>query len=205
MATPAVSRAWPLVPLGQVLAHRSEFVTIDDTTCYKRCRVQLHARGVVLRDVVEGAAIKTKSQQVCRAGEFLVAEIDAKHGGFGIVPADLDGAIVSSHYFLFAVDARRLDGRFLGCVVRTEAFRSQVSAQGSTNYAAIRPADVMGYRIPLPPLVEQRRIVELQGRIDELRRLQAEVAAEVEALSAGLLERLFGHDWREPVGGSGCP
>jgi type I restriction enzyme S subunit len=193
------------VPLGQVLAQRSEFITIDDTRRYKRCRVQLHAQGVVLRDVVEGSAIRTKSQQVCRAGEFLVAEIDAKHGGFGIVPDDLDGAIVSSHYFLFVVDGRQLNGRFLGCVVRTSAFRGQVLAQGSTNYAAIRPADVLRYRIPLPPLEEQRRVVALQGRIDELRRLQAEVAAEIEALSAGVLERLFGPDSREPGGRPGCP
>jgi type I restriction enzyme S subunit len=77
--------AWPVVPLGRVLEHRSEFITIDDTKTYKRCRVQLHAQGVVLRDKLEGAAIKTKSQQVCRPGEFLVAEIDAKLGGFGIV------------------------------------------------------------------------------------------------------------------------
>ncbi len=200
-----MSQAWPLAPLGQVLAHRSEFIIIDDTRRYQRCRVRLHGQGVVLRDVAPGAAIKTKSQQVCRAGEFLVAEIDAKHGGFGIVPADLDGAIVSSHYFLFVVDAAQIDARFLGCVVRTGAFRGQVSPQGSTNYAAVRPADVLRYRIPLPPLEEQRRVVDLQGRLDELRKLQAEVAAEVEALSGGLLERLFGSNSRDPGGRLGCP
>jgi hypothetical protein len=196
--------AWPLVPLGQVLAQRSEFVIIDDTRRYQRCRVQLRAQGVVLRDVVEGMAIKTKSQQVCRAGEFLVAEIDAKHGGFGIVPDDLAGAIVSSHYFLFVVDEKQLDGSFLGCIVRTQPFQNQVSAQGSTNYAAIRPADVLGYRIPLPPLEEQRRIVDLQERIDQLRKLHAEVTAEIEVLSAGVMERLFGPDSREPGGHTAC-
>lgn len=46
----------------------------------------LHAKGIVLRDELPGALIKIKSQQVCRSGEFLVAEIDAKVGGFGIVP-----------------------------------------------------------------------------------------------------------------------
>jgi type I restriction enzyme S subunit len=93
-----------MVSLGRVLKHRSEFVTIDDTQTYKRCRVQLHAQGIVLRDKLEGAAIKTKSQQICRTGELLVAEIDAKLGGFGIVPPALEGAIVSSHYFLFEID-----------------------------------------------------------------------------------------------------
>jgi type I restriction enzyme S subunit len=54
-----VSQNWPIVPLGRVVRHRKEFVTIDDAAKYKRCRVQLHARGVVLRNIAAGAEIKT--------------------------------------------------------------------------------------------------------------------------------------------------
>src|SRR3990170_3299227 len=100
-----------MVPLGQCIRYRKEFVQIDDLENYKRCRVQLHGKGIVLRDMVAGSEIKTKEQQVCRAGEFLVAEIDAKVGGFGIVPESVDGAIVSSHYFLFTIDEAILDRR----------------------------------------------------------------------------------------------
>jgi type I restriction enzyme S subunit len=121
------------VRLGEVLRHRKVFITIDDLETYKRPRVQLHAQGIVLRDEVPGALIKTKKQQVCREGDFLVAEIDAKVGGFGIVPHELDGAIVSGHYFLFMIDEARLDRRFLGWYLKTPAFRDQVEAQGSTN------------------------------------------------------------------------
>ncbi len=102
-------KAWPVVPLADVLQHRKEFITIDDTSHYRRCRVQLHAKGVLLRDRVSGADIKTKKQQVCRSGEFLVAEIDAKMGGFVRVPTELDGAVVSRHYFLFEVDESCLE------------------------------------------------------------------------------------------------
>ena len=69
--------AWPTVRLGEVVKHLKELITIDDLVTYKRPRVQLHAQGIVLRDEVQGSLIKTKTQQVCRAGEFLVAEIDA--------------------------------------------------------------------------------------------------------------------------------
>jgi len=178
--------AWPKVRLGEVLHHRKEFITIDDVQTYKRPRVQLHAQGIVLRDEVPGALIKTKKQQVCRANEFLVAEIDAKVGGFGIVPPDLNGAIVSSHYFLFIPNENRLDYRFLHWFSKTPAFRGQVEAQGSTNYAAIRPADVLGYEVPLPPLVEQRRIVarieDLAAKIAEAKGLRQQTVGETEAL-----------------------
>ena len=167
---------WPTVQLGKLAKQRRDFIFIDDMTEYKRCRVQLHAQGIVLRDTVSGAEIKTKKQQTCKAGDFLVAEIDAKVGGFGIVPDDLDGAIVSSHYFLFEVDEGKLNRRFLDYFIRTPAFSDQVTAQGSTNYAAIRPTDVLGYHVPLPPLPEQRRIVarieELAAKINEARGLR---------------------------------
>ena len=169
---------WPVVALGEVLRHRKEFVTIAPDETYSRCRVQTSARGIVLRDRVPGDAIKTKKQQVCRAGEFLVAEIDAKLGGYGIVPDALDGAIVSSHYFLFEVDERYLLRRFLHWYCQTSNFLEQVNARGSTNYAAIRPGNVLTYTIPLPPLDEQRRIV---AKLDKVAALVAERSKVIEA------------------------
>jgi type I restriction enzyme, S subunit len=181
-----MSNSWPMVALGEVIRQRKEFIQIDDLAEYKRCRVQLHGQGIVLRDIAMGSEVKTKSQQVCRAGEFLVAEIDAKVGGFGIVPEALEGAIVSSHYFLFVIDEKRLDRQFLDSYIRTPTFFQQVQAQGSTNYAAIRPTDVLGYTLPLPPPDEQRRIVRrieaLTARIAEARGLRREAAEEEEAL-----------------------
>ena len=52
----------------------------------------------------------------------------------------------------------------------------QVRAQGTTNYAAIRPGDVLRYKVSLPSLEEQRRIVarieELTAKIEEARGLR---------------------------------
>lgn len=184
---------WPRVKLGEVLRHRKEFITIDDLATYKRPRVQLHVKGIVLRDEIDGSLIKTKTQQVCRAGEFLVAEIDAKVGGFGIVPDAIDGAIVSSHYFLFVVNESKLDRRFLDYFIRTPAFRDQVEAQGSTNYAAIRPADVLDYEIPLPPLPEQRwivaRIEELAAKVEDAYVLKVKAKHEIDGSWKVLSER----------------
>jgi type I restriction enzyme S subunit len=192
-----MSKSWPPVKLGELLRQRREFIVISDLIAYKRPRVQLHAQGIVLRDEVTGALIKTKEQQVCRAGEFLVAEIDAKVGGYGIVPESLDGSIVSSHYFLFVIDDAKLDRNFLDYFIRTERFREQIEAQGSTNYAAIRPSHVLGYDIPLPPLAEQRRIVarieELAAKVGEARTLRRLAAEEAQALLLNQAGQVF-HD-----------
>ena len=49
--------------------------------------------------------------------------------------------------------------------------------------------------LPMPPLPEQRRIVayldDLQAKVDALKALQAETAAELDALLPAILDRAF--------------
>jgi restriction endonuclease S subunit len=157
--TETAKHKFPLVKLQKVISQRKHFFTIDDETDYKRCKVQLYAKGVVLRDVVKGEYIKTKKQQACKTDDFLVAEIDAKVGGYGIVPSELENAVVSNHYYLYEIDKAQLLPEFLGLYAKTTEFAKQVKASGSTNYAAIRPAQVLAYEIPLPPLATQIALI----------------------------------------------
>lgn len=69
-----------------------------------------------------------------------------------------------------------------------------MAAQGSTNYAAIRPQEVLTYQIPLPPLDEQRRIVarieELAAKVEEARGLRRQSAEEAKVLWASSAQKL---------------
>jgi len=155
--------------LGAVIKHRKGFILIDDEIEYKLCRVQVNRKGVVLREMVRGEKIKTKKQQVCKSGDFIVAEMDAKVGGYGFVPKELDGAIVSSHYFLFEIDKEQINADFLNILSKHGFFQEQIKAVGSTNYAAIRPRDVLNWDIELPRLKRQEEIVAYLHRIEELK------------------------------------
>lgn len=185
---------WAIKPLGELVTYRKDFITLQPDKLYCRCRVQTFARGIILRDRVTGNEIKTRKQQVCQTGQFLVAEIDAKQGGYGIVPPELNGAIVSSHYFLFTVNQQQLLQKFLGWYLRTADFLQKVKARGSTNYAAIRPNDVLSYTIPLPPLDEQHRIVSkleaLSTKVDEANSLQQEIQTDAQAMLHSVFHRL---------------
>jgi type I restriction enzyme S subunit len=147
-------------PLSNFIEHQNEYITINDSQEYTRVTTKLHRKGVVLRDVVKGLEIKTKKQQVCKANQLLVAEIDAKVGGYGIVPKELEGSIVSSHYFLFNINPEGLLPDYLAYVLKTDSFFSQIKAQGSTNYAAVRPRDILKIEIPYCNVDLQRHVVE---------------------------------------------
>jgi type I restriction enzyme S subunit len=65
----------------------------------------------------------------------------------------------------------------------------------ATTVPGIGRSDVEELRLPFPPIVEQRRIVAeldaLQAEVDALKRLQAETAAELDALLPAILDKAF--------------
>ena len=192
-----VVNRFELTPMKAFLKHRKEFFVIDDAEQYKRVTVRLHAGGIVLRDEVYGSQLRTKKQQATKAGDLLVAEIDAKVGGVGIVPPELAGAIVSSHYFLYEIDETICHPKYLEYYIRSGAVEKQFQefVRGSTNYASIRAYHTLELQIPLLSLDEQRRIVarieELAALIEEAQGLRAKAREEAEALSPSVLQGVF--------------
>jgi type I restriction enzyme, S subunit len=146
---------------------------------------------MVRRDSVLGGSMRIKRQFAVRKDDLVVAEIDAKVGGMAVVPADLDGAVVSSHYFAFELDTALVLPGWVSLLCESNHFTRQVRAVGSTNYAAVRPAQVLAYTLPLPPLAEQRRIVDLISAVDAAaaRSLSEDEAAQ--GLAAALRSELI--------------
>ena len=169
---------YPLVKMGQFLKLRKEFFSINDSEEHQLATVQIHSRGIRERSRMLGVEIKTKKQQRIKAGDLLVAEIDAKVGGYGVVPPDLDGAIVSGHYFLYEIDQNQITSEYLDFYLKTGYPEQDLQqfVKGSVNYAAIRSQHFSELKIPLPSLEIQSSIVEklffIQRRIEEINILQ---------------------------------
>jgi len=159
--------------LERFLSQRREFVLLDDAISYRRLCVQLHGKGIVPRDTVYGVDVKTKKQQITRTNDLVVAEIDAKVGGFGICPPELSGGIVNTHYFTFEINKEICRPMWLDLCIRAGVLERQVAARGSANYAAIRPQDVLELEIPLSEPDEQDRILtkmrDLAAVMEEVR------------------------------------
>ena len=189
---------YPRVTLGKLLHHHKEWITIADNELYKRVTIRPHGGGIVLRDTVYGRQIRTKRQQVARAGQVLVAEIDAKSGAFGVVPPELDGAIVSSHYFLYDVVSSDVLTEYLDLALRHKSLEEEIQSyvRGSTNYASIRPGDFLALNIPLPQMEKQREIVtrlqEARTAADEAKRRFEGIRREAELDIFGTADRESG-------------
>lgn len=200
-----VSSRYPLVSMSNFLSLRKGFFQIEDSEEYRLVTVQLHARGIRERSRLLGSKIKTKRQQKVKANDLLVAEIDAKVGGYGIVPPDLDGSIVSSHYYLYEIDNCQVDSTYLEYYLKSGIPEQDVGqfVKGSVNYAAIRPYHYPQLTIPLPPLDEQKRIVkrirDIEQKLEEIIHLQEETEQAMFGILLGAYRRIAASAPTQPM------
>jgi type I restriction enzyme S subunit len=185
---------WPMLPLGQVLTRFDEYVTVLEPRPYRRISVRLAGRGAVADAPSDGSAVKMQKHQLARAGQVIVSEIWAKKGAIGIVPPECDGALVTSHFFLFDVSSPLIEHGWLRWLIQSNYFERQLSAEarGTTGYASVRPHHFLAALAPLPAIDEQRRIVarldavsaRLKTRAEAAQRQEVELAAMLRSLSA---------------------
>lgn len=78
-------------------------IDIEYETEYKLVTIKMNHNGVVLREYKKGCDIKS-GMYVVKQGDFILSGIDARNGAFGIVPPELDNAIVTNDFWYFQLD-----------------------------------------------------------------------------------------------------
>lgn len=135
------------------------------------------------------------SSRVPKRGDILYSAVGATLG----IPAlvDLDESFCfQRHIAILKPDLERVDSCFIRYMLSSRSVFEQAwssatgSAQPTVPLRAIRDLP-----IPVPPLPDQCRIVAeldaIQAQVDSLKRLQAETAAELDALLPAVLDRAF--------------
>jgi len=161
------------------------------------------AKGAVVDKYDYGPDVQMTRHQLAKPGQIIVSEIWAKHGSIGVIPPDGDGALITSHFFLFDVTEPGLEKEFIDTLLLSNYFMLQCAAQakGSTGYASIRPDDFLICEFPLPPIDEQRRIVEVLRDVDaNIARVEGQIEA-AQQVKRGVMQRLFMYG----LAGEGAP
>jgi type I restriction enzyme S subunit len=92
--------SWQKVKLKEVLIQIKDSVLIDNTKEYKL--VTVSNKGVIkLREIVKGVEISANKAFVTKKGQFIYSRLSIHNGAFGIIPTELNGALVTSEMPLF--------------------------------------------------------------------------------------------------------
>lgn len=159
------NRDYDLLPIGSFLRHSGESITIEDTEKYVQVTVHTDNGGLEVRDKKSiyklGKDIGTKRQYRIHAGQFLISKIDARNGAFGIVPEELENAIVTHDFPIFNVDNSMLNSEFLLLITTSKHFKkvAQDCSSGTTNRQRIDLNEFLNQRIPIPTKSQQDEIV----------------------------------------------
>jgi type I restriction enzyme S subunit len=109
-----------------------------------------------------------RARRVVRRGDVIVATVRPYLRGFAQVPTSLDGEVASTGFCVLRAVNQVVESRYIWAAVRTPEFVAHIMARATgSNYPAVRSADIASFPIILPPLAEQRRIVDLIGSVDQ--------------------------------------
>jgi type I restriction enzyme S subunit len=181
---------WPLVPLEELLTPVSRPETVDADKTYRILGAHWYAQGLYVKDITTGAGIQAKSLYRVEEGDFVYNRLFAWKGSFALATKENHGCYVSNEFPCFAVNRFRLDGRFLWQFFSRSSVWDDALSESTggtpTSRNRLKEHKFLAFKIPLPPLDEQRRIVarieQLAAKIEEARQ-QNEHATE----TAGIL------------------
>ncbi|MCK9276349.1 MAG: restriction endonuclease subunit S [Syntrophales bacterium] len=107
--------------------------------------------------------------------------------------------LATNQGFANFIPKRFVDAKYLAyCLLH---HKTEITAlAGSTTFKEVTKTALKKFRVPLPPLSEQRRIVEILDQADALRKKRAEADAKAARILPALFYRMFGEPSTNPKG-----
>lgn len=173
---------------------------LDPAAEYHEVTIKLWGKGVISRGKVSGSNV-VSVRRIVRANQLILSKIDARNGAIGLVPPELDGAIVSNDFPSFEFrDPDQCDAAFMGWLVRSSHFVElcKAASEGTTNRVRIKEDRFLDQQIALPPLSEQQSIV---ARLDTLADKVRQVAEHPDAIEADA-DRMLVERFLEAIAGA---
>lgn len=154
---------WTETTLKDVLTVIRRPAMIVDEGVYQLVTAKRSRGGIVPREKLKGKSIRTKTQFFLRENDFLISRRQIIHGACGIVPQELDNALVSGEYSVLRVKPSLLL-KYLKYLSETIYFQQTCfqSSVGVDVEKMIFDLDKwLGYKFQIPRLEEQQSIVDI--------------------------------------------
>jgi type I restriction enzyme S subunit len=182
-------QAWQRHKLGDLLTRSGEAAQPAADTEYKEITIRLWGKGVLERGRVSGASVNGR-RFIARKDQFIASRIDARNGAMGVVPDDLDGALVTNDFPLFEVNSDHLLPQYMGWLCRTPAFVDLCAraSEGTTNRVRLKVQEFLQLEIQIPDTHQQQQIVtridKVQQQLQEVDKLRLSIHRDIASLLA---------------------
>ena len=184
----------PRRPLADVAPLYRRPVAVDAEQSYPQVSVRSFGRGTFHKPPLAGADVTWEKPFLVKAGDILVSNIKAWEGAIAVAgPAD-DGRFGSHRYLTFAPRPGIANARFVCFHLLTP---DGLHAVGEASPGSADRNRTLGSKamlqvpIPLPAFDKQAWFEAVYAQVETAKRLQAESAAELDALLPAVLDLAF--------------
>ena len=185
---------WKRTVLSEVVQLVDDSHEVESNRSYPNLGIYSFGRGLFRKPPIDGLATSAKELRRVSAGQFIYSRLFAFEGAYGFVTEEFDGTFVSQEYPTFDCDPRSVRAEFLAAHFKPRKVWEDV-ARGSKGLGdrrqRVQPAQLLAHTMWLPPITWQNRLAEVRTEVDALKRLQAETAAELDALLPAILDKAF--------------
>lgn len=184
---------WKDETIGEVFFEKKRPIVLKDHQKYELITVKRRNEGIISRGHLFGRDILVKNYSQLQVGDFVISKRQVVHGATGMIPPELDGAIVSNEY-LVAVNSSKLLTEFLTILARLPAMRRKffLSSYGVDIEKLFFDAEDWKKRdITIPATAEQTKIGEYFREVDQLIGLHQRKHDKLGALKKTMLQRMF--------------
>ena len=198
----AEERGWQITELGQVIREMRNGIYKPKQFYgggYPSLRMyNIQDRQIVMENVKYLKVTEDELETYgLKPGDILVNRVNSKElvGKAALVPDGLGPCTFESKNIRVRVDETQVTPAYVVYFLDSVVCKQQIAQRlkPAIGQATINQGDIQSLEMPLPPLNEQRRIVEhldaVQAKVEAIRRYQAETREEIEAMTGAVLER----------------
>lgn len=181
-------------PMHELVSLRETDVFVSPLETYHFAGVYSFGRGVFVGDTKIGSEFSYSKLTKLRAGDFVYPKLMAWEGALGIVPAECDGLVVSPEFPVFELNQQKVLSETLDVYFRTETvwpLLAAISTGTNVRRRRLHPSAFLKFEFPLPPMEVQELLRAVSCELVETSKLQAETAAELDALLPSILDKAF--------------
>jgi type I restriction enzyme S subunit len=163
------------IKLKEILSKNTDKVTMEESKVYTQVTVRLWGKGVCRRDTIRGSEIKSGNRFIVKENQFILSKIDARHGAYGLVPKELNGAIITSDFPSYNLDITKILPQYFQWIFSQKKFIElcKNASSGTTNRIRLNESRFLDLEISLPSIAEQELTIKhLNKDADVIRRIK---------------------------------